>query len=455
MKKRQLSIKWNNEIHIGRGILRIMLIILCFMAGAAFLQELYHDYKLREEPDGGRWRKWMERSITDVWTPGLVIWQEEGKDYDDNPLDRLVLENFPVLLYSMEQPAEYRTEALKESSYEELLILEGSDEDRKGIAEESLEYGEDAIHLDKGLEEAFLTENGFLTENQAAGGREEAREDDTMESGEKTETVFHEVEEPVYRYQWDELQHYEDLVKAFYAIDSTTTAGAELLNTEKLLSKDMRIHGGNDEPQILIYHTHSKEGFADSVPGDKATTIVGAGERLAQTLHDKYGYNVIHHTESYDEKARDDAYANALPDIERLLAENPGIEVVIDLHRDEMPADRRLVVDLQGRPTAQFMFFNGLSRTAKRGVIESLENPYLDDNLAFSFQMQTAANEYYPGITRRIYLKAYRYNMHLRPKSLLIELGAQNNTIEEIMNAVEPLAHVIHLVLAGEEPDVD
>ena len=164
---------------------------------------------------------------------------------------------------------------------------------------------------------------------------------------------------------------------------------------------------------------------------------------------------MIHHTESFDKESRDASYGNALPAIEQLLAENPTIEVVIDLHRDEMPADRRLVVELQGRPTAQFMFFNGLSRTAKSGVIESLENPYLDDNLAFSFQMQTASNEYYPGIARRIYLKAYRYNMHMRPKSLLIELGAQNNTVEEIMNAIDPLAHILHLVLAGEEPDVD
>lgn len=448
MKKRRLSIRWNNEIHIGRGILRITLFIVCLVAGCALLGELYQDMESGEHSENRSPQKWIEHSVINIWMPGVNVWQKETQQNDYNPLERLVLENFPVLLYSMEQPEEYPLVALQESSYEELLILEGSDEDRKGIDEASLEYGEDAIHLDKSLEEAFLTENGFIKENQAAGQYEEAAEDDK-------ENIFYEVEEPAYRYQWDELQNYKDLVKAFYAIDSTTTAGAELLNAEKLLSRDMTMQGGSDEPQILIYHTHSQEGFADSISGDESTTIVGAGEKLAQILHDKYGYQVIHHTESYDKEARDDAYANALPDIEELLAGNPSIEVVIDLHRDEMPADRRLVVDMQGRPTAQFMFFNGLCRTAKRGALESLENPYLDDNLAFSFQMQTAANEYYPGITRRIYLKAYRYNMHLCPKSLLIELGAQNNTVEEIMNAVEPLAHVIHLVLAGEEPDVD
>ena len=378
--------------------------------------------------------------------------ETEQRKVDHSLLEWFVLENVPVFLYSMEQPEEYDKDSLKESDYAQLLLLEGSDENRKGIEEGSLEYGEDAIHLDKSLEEAFLKENGLAGGNPAAG---EEMPENMEQQYQQADAVFHEVEEPAYRYQWENLQDYTELVKAFYAIDSTTAAGTELLNTEKLLSKDMRMQGGNDEPQILIYHTHSQEAFVDSIPGDESTTIVGAGEKLAQLLREKYGYNVLHLTESFDKESRDYAYSNSLPVLEQLLEENPSIEVVIDLHRDAMPEDRRLVVDLQGRPTAQFMFFNGLSRTAKNGPIESLENPYLGDNLAFSFQMQTASNEYYPGIARRIYLKAYRYNLHLRPKSLLIELGAQNNTVEEIMNAIDPLAHIIHLVLVGEEPDVD
>ena len=107
------------------------------------------------------------------------------------------------------------------------------------------------------------------------------------------------------------------------------------------------------------------------------------------------------------------------------------------------------MMDLQGRPTARFMFFNGLSYIRKSGEIEYLENPHIQDNLAFSFQAQVAANEYYPGLARKVYLKAYRYNLHLKPKSMLIELGAQNNTVEEIMNACDPLAHILAIVLDG------
>ena len=167
-------------------------------------------------------------------------------------------------------------------------------------------------------------------------------------------------------------------------------------------------------------------------------------------LTEQYGYRVLHHTGQYDVETRDNAYSRALPEVEQLLAKNPSIQVVIDLHRDEVAQDTRLVTELQGRPTAKFMFFNGLSRTRKTGDIDYLRNENQEANLAFSFQMQLKAAEYYPGLTRRIYLKGYRYNMHLCPRTLLGELGAQNNTYEEAINACDPLAHILDMVLGGE-----
>lgn len=246
------------------------------------------------------------------------------------------------------------------------------------------------------------------------------------------------------------LSDYETLVKNYYTIDASTAAGNDQLSIDKLLDKKMTVSKEGEEPKILIYHTHSQEAFADSVPGDKSTTIVGVGERLTQILTDTYGYKVLHHTGKYDVKVRDDAYAQSLPAIEKLLAENPSIEVVIDLHRDQMPEGTKLLMDLDGRPTARFMFFNGMSRTRKTGNISYLYNENLQDNLRFSFQMQLTAAKYYPGLTRKIYLKSYRYNMHLKPKTLLVELGAQNNTVEEAMNACDPLAHILDLVLSGQ-----
>lgn len=248
-----------------------------------------------------------------------------------------------------------------------------------------------------------------------------------------------------------QLKDYESLVGNFYAIDANTMIGSDQLSVDKLMEIDMTMAKQEGEgPQILIYHTHSQEAFADSVPGDVNTGIVGVGEYLTQVLTEQYGYRVLHHTGQYDVETRDNAYSRALPEVEQLLAKNPSIQVVIDLHRDEVAQDTRLVTELQGRPTAKFMFFNGLSRTRKTGDIDYLRNENQEANLAFSFQMQLKAAEYYPGLTRRIYLKGYRYNMHLCPRTLLVELGAQNNTYEEAINACDPLAHILDMVLGGE-----
>lgn len=247
-----------------------------------------------------------------------------------------------------------------------------------------------------------------------------------------------------------QLADYETLVRNFYDIDANTMAGSDQLSVEKLLGMDMTLPQEGDGPQILIYHTHSQEAFADSVPGDVNTGIVGVGECLTKILTEQYGYRVLHNTGQYDVETRDNAYSRALPAVEQILAENPSIQVIIDLHRDEVAEETKLVTDIQGRPTARFMFFNGLSRTRKTGDIDYLANENQEANLAFSFQMQLKAAEYYPGLTRRIYLKGYRYNMHLRPRTLLVELGAQNNTVEEAINACDPLAHILDMVLKGE-----
>lgn len=301
----------------------------------------------------------------------------------------------------------------------------------------------------------MLRENGIedvdndLAENQS-GQKEETDQGET-ENGSfshgASSSGFELAAVPAYTYDWTKQWNEDDLRSEFFAVDGSTSMKEEYLDAERLLNENL-ILSDEDEgqgPQILIYHTHASEDFVDSIPGDPSTTIVGAGNRLTELL-EGYGFRVLHDTGVYDQE-RDNAYEKALPAVEQILKENPSIEVVIDLHRDEMANDRRLVMDLQGRPTARFMFFNGLSYLRKQGEISYLENPYILDNLAFSFQAQVLANEYYPGLTRKIYLKAYRYNMHLCPKSMLIELGAQNNTVEEIMNACDPLAHVLAMVL--------
>lgn len=250
----------------------------------------------------------------------------------------------------------------------------------------------------------------------------------------------------------EKLENYEYLLGHFYTVDSVTYADSDLINAKKMLAKDMKLKSGKTGYQVLIFHTHSQEAFRDSKKEDPSTTIVGMGAYLAKLLEQKQ-IKTLHHDGVYDlidgKLDRSKAYELAEDGVRKILKENEDIEVVIDLHRDGVSESTRLVTDIEGKSTAKIMFFNGLSRTKQNGEIAYLQNPYLEDNLAFSFQMQLACEKLYPGFARHIYLKGYRYSLHMMPKSLLIEAGAQNNTVEEMKNAMELLADVLAKVLNG------
>lgn len=250
----------------------------------------------------------------------------------------------------------------------------------------------------------------------------------------------------------ERLNDFEYLVSNFYTVDSVTYINPSELNASELLGKDLRIDLSTGGSKILIYHTHSQETFADS-DNDPSTSIVGIGRYLTEILNNKYKIPTMHHEGVYDlingKLDRSEAYEFAKPEVEQILAENPSIEVVIDLHRDGVADTTHLVTEINGKPTAQIMFFNGLSRTRVNGDLAGMANSYLQDNLAFSLQMKIAAETKYPGFARRNYLRGYKYNMDLMPRMLLIEAGAQTNTVEEMRNAMEVLADLLNSVLIG------
>ena len=251
------------------------------------------------------------------------------------------------------------------------------------------------------------------------------------------------------------LSDYDYLMNNFYIVDENTDASAAKINAAEFLAEDFSLSHGPLEPQILIYHSHSQETFSDSREGEEEDSIVGVGNYLTSLLTEKYGYQVIHVKEAFDmmsgELDRSKAYDYACDYVEKVLEENPSVEVVIDLHRDGIDEDRRLVTEINGKETAQILFYNGLSYTNTQGQVSYLPNPYIQDNLAFSFQLEYQAALYYPTFYRGIYLAGLRYNLHLRKRALLLEAGAQTNTVQEVKNAMEPFADILNRVLKGSD----
>ncbi len=331
----------------------------------------------------------------------------------------------PGLLYAEE--TETSQEILEdESTCESILEMNG-----RTLAERLLEENQ---------EDAVSQENEAAQEAQQQDGQEEAA----------AQTVT-----PQFDISLERLRDFEYLLNHFFVVDPNTTIDAAGLNIDELMGHDLTMKQDSQAPQILIYHTHSQEMFADSDPKDVNTSVIGVGEHLAQILRDQYGYHVLHDIQTYDimpdgSEDRSKAYNQARDGVEQILAENPTIEVIIDLHRDGVSEDTHLVTEIDGKPTAQIMYFNGLSYTNENGPLTYLPNENMSANLAFSFRLEYVAASYYPMLTRCVYLKGYRYNLDLRPKSVLLEVGAQTNTVEEAMNAMAPFAVILDKVLKGE-----
>lgn len=419
--------KWYRQSAIALFLLYAFFLMVKAGTGRETLAKRFFSYIQNE----------ISMSMTRQYIP-TVAYMAEGRQeqtLSDFLLEK-VTDQIPLIGYA-DTIRTYETTIESSLSEEEIVALEGKDEaevEARQMAEAASRENQDCIVAE------MEQENAQAGADAAAEAAEQpAAPDDTAVSS-----------QPLVEIPREKLNDFDYLIQNFYQVDSTTTINSSQLNADALLGKDLRLSHDASTPQILIYHTHSQEGYADSVPGDASTSVVGVGDYLTKLLTEQYGFNVIHHKGEYDVGDRDHAYSKAGPGLEAVLAENPGVEVVIDLHRDGVAESTRLVTQVNGIQMAQVMFFNGLSRTTAMGDIDYLYNPYIADNLAISFQMQLKAAEYYPGFTRRIYLKGYRYNMHYCPKTLLIEVGAQTNTVSEAMNAMVPLADLLNKVLTAQ-----
>lgn len=416
-------------------------LILCVIAVGIYLAGKCRDIWEREsDGQGGRilGQAYVQAGTlaAESFLPVLSYGQEQTPEDFFSAVLRTVGEQFPILSFQ-------ETDCGEEEIIEDAETAEAIREENEKLIAQKLEAENQAQAVTEENQQAQETQSDGAAETQ----NETAQAQETSQIPEGTATQK-QVEIPR-----EQLTDFNYLLNNFFVVDPTTTALESQINVDTLLGKDMKLEKNPEQPQILIYHTHSQEGFADSVEGDTSTTVIGVGDYLAQLLQERYGYQVLHITDTFDivdgQLDRSAAYNYAEPVISQALQEHPTIEIVIDLHRDGVDESKHLVTEVNGKPTAQVMFFNGLSRTNQNGEISYLPNPYIEDNLAFSFQLEYLAKQYYPEYTRCIYLKGYRYNLHLKPRSLLLEVGAQTNTVEEAKNAMEPFADLLYKVLSG------
>ena len=105
-----------------------------------------------------------------------------------------------------------------------------------------------------------------------------------------------------------------------------------------------------------------------------------------------------------------------------------------------------MISKIDGIKVAKLMYFNGVCRS-NVGPRKEIPNDNLKYNLAFSMDMQMESMMMYPGLTKKIYLKGYRYNMHVAKKTMLVEVGNNKNTVLEAKNSMIPFSKILNKVL--------
>ena len=199
-----------------------------------------------------------------------------------------------------------------------------------------------------------------------------------------------------------------------------------------------------DGPRVLIVHTHTSEAYLPDeqyfyVPDDNDRTldprynVTAVGDRAEALLTDA-GIGVLHDRTVNDYPSYSGSYSRMLDILEGTLAENPGIRVVLDIHRDALyhPDGSRLALrtEIEGKSAAQVMLVVGTDGGG-------LPHGNWRENLAFALAIQRAADIRYPGLMRPVNLRNSRFNQHVSPGALIVEVGSSGNTLGEALYGAE------------------
>ncbi|MDR0916923.1 MAG: stage II sporulation protein P [Oscillospiraceae bacterium] len=221
-----------------------------------------------------------------------------------------------------------------------------------------------------------------------------------------------------------------------------------------LLNQPLNLKLPENKPNILIIHTHTSEAYTptaqfpytESDPyrtEDPTRNIVAVGEVIAKALSAQ-GFNVIHDRGVYDYPSYTGCYGRTLTVVADYMEKYPTIECVLDVHRDAVEdADGKqykTIAQIDGQTCSQISFFVGTD--------VQLTNPAWRNNLAFALKLEYEMNRAYPTLTRPIFMSQYRYNQHLNPQYVIVEVGSTGNTLEESLIAAGYFADSLATVMA-------
>ena len=207
----------------------------------------------------------------------------------------------------------------------------------------------------------------------------------------------------------------------------------------------------DDSPKVLIMHTHTSESYLakeqrfyykgfDFHSRDNDCNVIRVGKAILNSLK-KNKIKAIHSLTYHDVPQFPGCYDRAEETIKKILSNNPSIKIVLDIHRDTIDAkDNKKIkptININGKKAAQIMLFTACDAN------NTLNHPNWEKNLSFSLKLQKEIETTYPGFARPLCLTHGRFNQHLSPGAILIEVGSEVNSLDEAIYSGTLLGEVL------------
>ena len=216
--------------------------------------------------------------------------------------------------------------------------------------------------------------------------------------------------------------------------------------TDKLFEKYTE-----DEPLVLIYHTHATESYIDTNDSgafrsnSPERNMIAIGKTVAETLESS-GIKTLHLTDMFDASSYNSAYNKSAEAVKKAMDSYPSLRYVIDIHRDSVTDENNNCVSAdftyEGENAAQMMFVVGTDEGGS-GHTKWRENLttvlHLQDRLCYSA----------PSSMRPVNLRKASFYQDRSAGAMLLEIGTIGNTLEEAKISARIFANALADYMMG------
>lgn len=202
--------------------------------------------------------------------------------------------------------------------------------------------------------------------------------------------------------------------------------------------------------KVLLYNTHTSESYTNSEKykfqydgimrsRNAEFNMLAIAKELSSSLNSK-GIECIQNTTPHDYGTYTSAYSKSRTTIKDALKNMGSAGIIIDVHRDASSnLEFAPMANINGVQVAQLMFVMGVGS-------DTSKNPYYEENLKLAIKIQQLADEIYPGLFRPMMIRDSVYNQDMNKFSLLVEVGATGNTIDQTKLSTRCLANLLNII---------